>query len=113
MELFSAVRDTRNGNERSRFLDSAVPLPWQRLNTKLDAALADLGRINYELDNAVARLITDLEAESYDCLPVQLMQRTGPGISAALAQLVAEIRAAKELAHQLGTVDDGEYAAPR
>ena len=83
------------------------------MNTKLDAALADLGRINYELDGAVARLITDLEAESYDCLPVQLMQRTSPGISAALAQLVAEIRAAKELANELATIDCGEPAAPR
>lgn len=110
MELFSAVRDTQNGGELWWPLDSAVPLPWQRLNTKLDAALADLGRINYELDAAVARLITDLDAESYDCLPVQLMQRTGPGISAALAKLVTEISAAKALAHELSTVDSGDYS---
>ena len=72
-----------------------------QLNKSLDAALADLGRIDYQLSAAFARLREDVVTETHDDLHRQVSQALEPGLRAAIAQLVDEITNAAKLADEV------------
>ncbi len=74
----------------------------QLFSQKLDASLMDLGRIDYQLKNALAQLSGGQISDSYDDLPVQVAQVVSPGVQKALANLASEITKAKEIADELG-----------
>ena len=74
----------------------------QLFSQKLDVALMDLGRIDYQLKNALAQLSGGQLSDSYDDLPVQVAQVVSPGVQQALANLAAEITKAKEIADEIG-----------
>ena len=74
----------------------------QLFSQKLDGALMDLGRIDYQLKNALAQLSGTQVKQSYDDLPVQVAQVVSPGVQKALANLAGEITKAKEIADEIG-----------
>jgi hypothetical protein len=69
---------------------------------KLESALNDLGRIDYQLHNALVQLNSCQAIDSYDALNIRIVQTVSPGIQRALAALVDEIRSAKGIADELG-----------
>ena len=71
------------------------------LNQRLDAALSDLGRIDYQLSAAFARLRADVSAETHDNLQGQVSQALEPGLRAAIAQLAGEITKAMQIADEV------------
>ena len=74
----------------------------QLFSQKLDTALMDLGRIDYQLKSSLSQLSGGQIRESYDDLPVQVAQLVSPGVQNALANLADEITKAKEIADEIG-----------
>lgn len=106
MSFFDSMRAKSSSHEHWVAIEASTHTTERepslcRLNQRLDAALADLGRIDYQLSSAFARLRADVRAETYDDLHCQVSQAIEPGLRAAVAKLADEIARARELADEV------------
>jgi hypothetical protein len=99
MNLLNSLRDNKERAEHwvelgaCRRNDEHEAL--RQFNQKLDMVLNDLGRIDYQLGNALSQLHCDLAADTSDALQSRVAQQVEPGLRRAVAPLVAEITRAK------------------
>jgi hypothetical protein len=73
----------------------------RQFNQKLDMVLNDLGRIDYQLGNALSQLHCDLAADTSDALQSRVAQQVEPRVRRSVATLVAEIARAKCLSREV------------
>jgi hypothetical protein len=106
MDIANSARIDSNTDYHWTSFDSLAVTPeksqLQLFSQKLDSALLNLGRIDYQLKNALAQLSGGQVRASYDDLPVQVAQVVSPGVQKALANLAVEITKAKEIADEIG-----------
>ena len=105
MSIFGSIRGKSTADdhwvpiEPSRHIVEQEPLCL--LEQRLESALADLGRMDYQLGNAIARLRTDIATETHDNLHAHVSQLIEPGLRSAITQLADEIARAKNLTKEV------------
>jgi len=115
MNLFNCERVEAENSDHWVMIDPGVaasnPKPLRRLNQKLRTALDDLGRIEYQLNNALTRLRCDLTMETHDNLHGRISEEVSPGIRHAIASLADELDRARRLTSEIVS-DDSPSGGP-
>lgn len=105
MNLLNSLRDKKEHAEHWVELGACRPNDehdaLRQFNQKLDMVLNDLGRIDYQLGNALSQLHCDLAADTSDALQSRVAQQVEPGVRRAVSAMVAEITRAKCLSREV------------
>ena len=105
MNLFSSTTDRTRNTDYWHELDvpavDAGELAMLNLRSRLDNALQNLGKLDYDLKSSLDRMRCDLITETHDHLHGQVAGLVEPEIQAAMAQLAGAISNARQLIDEL------------
>jgi len=111
MDLFNSFRVSNDEPEYWVMLDQTclAPdlLPLAGFRNKLDRALNDLGRLDYDLKTSLSRLCCDLTAETHGHLHGYVSEIVQPELAKAISGLEEAITMAKSLTDEVISLDSG------
>jgi hypothetical protein len=105
MNLLGSAGDSKHKDSYWITLDAALTgpgeLPMLTYRSRLDSALRDLGKLDYEITTSLDRLRCDLTTETYDHLHGQISALIEPEIKTAVAGLAKALGNASTLMDEL------------